>query len=213
MNNTKKMNLLVFAKAPIAGFAKTRLIPKLGAEGAANLAKQLLSYTLTNAITADIGTVTICATPSIDHPVWHSVDLPKPTCWANQGEGDLGARLARIAQEYIAKGEAVIFIGTDCPALDATTLRYAANSLSTLDAFIIPATDGGYTLLGLNKFHLSLFEDIEWSTSRVLTQTLSRIKQLGWSFHIDAPLHDIDEPEDLQWLPSHWTTIENTFEI
>jgi uncharacterized protein len=210
MNSPKKMNVLVFAKAPIAGFAKTRLIPKLGAEGAANLAKQLLSYTLNNAITADIGAVTVCATPDADHPAWHSLNLPKAACWANQGEGDLGARLARIAQEYIAKDEAVIFIGTDCPALDATTLRHAANALAKLDAFIIPATDGGYTLLGLTKFHVSIFDNIQWSTSSVCSETLLRIKQLSWNFELGTPLHDIDEPEDLQWLPSHLINIFET---
>jgi uncharacterized protein len=209
-HTAKKINVLIFAKAPIAGFAKTRLIPELGAEGAASLAKRLLCYTLDNAITADIGTVTLCATPDIDHPVWQTLNLPKAVCWANQGEGDLGARLARIAQEYIAKGEAVIFIGTDCPTLDANKLRNAANSLSRLDAFIIPATDGGYTLLGLTKFHPSLFENISWSTSSVLTQTLSRIQQLQWTYEIDTPLHDIDEPEDLQWLPSQLTTLFDT---
>jgi uncharacterized protein len=207
-SNPRKINILVFAKAPVPGFAKTRLIPELGPQGAAELANKLLSHTLKNAVAADIGRVTLCATPNASDAAWLNLSAPKSIHWVNQGDGDLGKRLARVAQEYLVKGEAVILIGTDCPEITADKLRYAVTSLATQDAFIIPATDGGYTLLGLNKFDASLFSDIHWSTDSVFAETIQRIKKLQWSFEVDLPLHDIDEPEDLQWIPSHWALSE-----
>ncbi|EWS63201.1 transferase 1, rSAM/selenodomain-associated [Hydrogenophaga sp. T4] len=74
----------------------------------------------------------------------------------------------------------------------------------TSDAVMIPATDGGYVLLGLRRFDVSLFLDIAWSTEHVAAATRDRLSALGWSLNEKAPLHDIDEPYDLRWLPTDW---------
>ncbi|MCY1551679.1 transferase 1, rSAM/selenodomain-associated [compost metagenome] len=67
----------------------------------------------------------------------------------------------------------------------------------------MPAFDGGYVLLGLNRFDASLFAGIAWSTATVAQETRRRVEQLGWSLQTLPTLHDIDEPADLRWLPAH----------
>jgi glycosyltransferase A (GT-A) superfamily protein (DUF2064 family) len=122
--------------------------------------------------------------------------------------------MARAAQRVTDAGESVLIIGTDCPALDAAHLRRAATSLQAFDATLVPTADGGYVLLGLNRFHASLFEGIEWSTDTVGQETRRRLEQLGWKTQSQPMLRDIDEPADLRWLPEQWRAPvhEPTFE-
>lgn len=200
----KPVRIIIFAKAPLPGFAKTRLIPALGAQGAADLAKRMLAHTLREALAAKIGTVEICVTPAVVDQAWRSFYIPDAVQWSDQGEGDLGARLARASRRIIEMGESVLLIGTDCPQLDAAHLRRAASSLLHNDATLFPTVDGGFALLGLNRFHPFLFKDIEWSTDAVAFGTLCRLGQLGWTVRSNPMLHDIDEPADLKWLPSEW---------
>lgn len=195
---------IIFAKAPRPGFAKTRLIPALGAEGAARLARRMLEYTLANATAAALGPVELCLTPTPEAPEWRSIGILPGVEVSAQGEGDLGARLARAAQRSIATGAAVLLIGTDCPELTPTCLRAAAEALRRVGAVIHPTVDGGYALLGLTRTVPSLFSDIAWSTDTVTAVTLARLNQLGWPVYVAAQLHDIDEPGDLNRLPAAW---------
>lgn len=192
--------IIVFAKAPQPGFAKTRLIPALGAEGAAKLAQQMLSNTLFNALAADIGTVELCSTPKIDDIAWQGIRLPVGIKITDQGEGDLGARLARASERAIENTGSVLLIGTDCVEMSATLLREAAQSLHKHDAVIYCTTDGGYALLGLKRYSAVLFSDMPWSTDAVASTTIARIGQLGWSLHVGQFLHDVDTPQDLKYL-------------
>lgn len=200
----KPVHTVVFAKAPQPGLAKTRLIPALGPQGAATLARRMLAHTLQHAVAAGTGPVELCVTPDASDPLWPPLAVPAAVRWSNQGDGDLGQRMARAAQRVLDGGAAVLLIGTDCPDLDAITLRQAAAALQQADSCLLPTFDGGYALLGLNRFHHSLFEGIDWSTSRVAAQTLTRLQQLGWRVERQAMLHDIDEASDLQWLPTAW---------
>jgi hypothetical protein len=190
------IRILIFAKAPVAGKVKTRLIPALGAEGAAALAAEMLHRTAGEAAAAALGPVELCADPEPGHPDWHGQITPGLDLSA-QGDGDLGQRMARAAQRAIHDGEHVILVGTDCPDLDRVRLAEAAAALEHHDAIIHPARDGGYVLLGLRRFDPSLFEGIAWSTSAVAAATIARIEALGWSLHVGATLHDMDEPADL----------------
>lgn len=199
----KPVRIVVFAKAPQAGKAKTRLIPALGAQGAAHLAQRMLTRTLRQALAADIGTVELCAEPKVGSEAWRGVTLPPEIMTSEQVTGDLGARLAAATAHAAAQGEAVLLIGTDCPELDAPKLRAAARSLATQDAVLYPTADGGYALLGLNRFHASLFRDVPWSTGAVARLTLERLQALAWSVHIAPALHDVDEPEDLIYWNDH----------
>lgn len=197
----KPVRIVVFAKAPLAGFAKTRLIPALGQQGAADLAQRLLEHTLHKALTSRVGSVELCVTPSATNPIWQNMHLPDAIHLTNQGDGDLGERMARAADRVIAAGEAVLLMGTDCPQLDVARLQEAAKALQYSEATLVPAFDGGYVLLGLTRFDSSVFAGIAWSTESVLNETLNRLKQLDWRVTTLPALHDIDEPTDLKWLP------------
>ncbi len=200
----KKIRLIIFAKAPITGFAKTRLIPALGERGAAQLAQKLLLRMLSHGETAVIGVVELCVTPELSHPLWKTLPISSTVELTEQGSGDLGMRLARASERAIDRGESVLLVGTDCPQLTPDILQFSAESLSSHDAVIIPASDGGYTLLGFNKYSALLFENILWSTDSVFSETRQRFEQLQWRVKIMAHLNDIDEPKDLQWLPDDW---------
>ena len=196
--------IIVFAKAPLAGFAKTRLIPLLGPAGAAKLARQMLYQTLISAVEAAIGSVELCVTPDIASPAWLGVNITQGVEISAQGDGDLGARLARAAQRALERDESVLLIGTDCIEMSAPLLREAADALKRKDAVIYPAADGGYALLGLARFHPSLFRDIAWSTDSVAFETVGRIRQSSLSLEMGSLLHDVDEPDDLTRVPVNW---------
>ena len=196
--------IIIFAKAPLPGFAKTRLIPVLGPAGAAKLARRMLHRTLDSAMAAAIGPVELCVTPEIVSTAWLGVDIAQEIEISAQGGGDLGARLARATQRALEYDEAVLLIGTDCVEMSAQLLREAAVALKHKDAVIYPAADGGYALLGLTEFHPSLFDNIAWSTDSVAAETIGRIGQLGWSLEVGALLHDVDEPDDLKRVPVNW---------
>lgn len=197
------VRIVIFAKLPKAGFAKTRLIPALGADGAARLAARMLRHTVAEALAAGVGPVEICVTPAPDEPAWRAIHLPAGLIWSSQGGGDLGERLSRCARRVLADGP-VLLIGTDCPQLDASRLRQAANALTQAGAVMTPATDGGYVLLGISRFHEALFDGIAWSTASVAVETRSRFRVLDWTLRELPACHDIDEPGDLLRLPDGW---------
>lgn len=196
--------IIIFAKVPLPGFVKTRLIPALGAQGAADLALRMLDSTLMAACDADIGTVELCVSPAIEDSCWHDISLPSRVLTSSQGVGDLGQKLARAAQRALQNNEALLLIGTDCVEMSPALLQAAATCLADHDALIHPTTDGGYAVLGLRQYDPSLFSDIPWSSNSVASQTIQRIQHLGWHLFCGATLHDIDVPADLAHLPPHW---------
>ena len=196
----KPVRIVVFAKAPVPGRVKTRLIPVLGAAGAARLAARMLDLALGHAVVAAVGQVELCMDPAPDSAAWVGISLPAGIEASYQDEGDLGERMARAAHRSIENGEAVLLIGTDCPDLTAERLRAAAARLANHDAVLHRAEDGGYPLLGLRAFHASLFEDMPWGTAKVADLTLARLMALGWRVWLGDTLRDIDEPADLAGL-------------
>ena len=197
------VRIIVFAKAPVPGRVKTRLIPVLGEAGAAQLARRMLDRTLEQALSADTGPVELCASPAMTAPDWAGYAPPAGVATSDQGEGDLGARLARAARRHLENGERVLLIGTDCPGLTAQRLRESAAALDDHEAALYPALDGGYPLLGLKAFHPSLFTDMPWSTAAVADLTRARMAALGWRAWVGESLADIDEPGDLVHLPEY----------
>ncbi len=193
------VRIVIFAKAPVPGAAKTRLIPALGELGAARLAAAMLAKTAAEAVAADLGEPELCVVPPPGSAEWAPF-RPPGVRMTDQGSGDLGERLARAAQRVLAAGERPMLIGSDCPALDAGRLRAAAHQLGTHDVIIHPADDGGYVLLGLTRFDSSLFSGIAWSTAGVASDTIARVRALGWSLHIGETLRDVDDPEDVEFI-------------
>jgi len=194
--------LVVFAKAPQAGFAKTRLIPALGAEGAAALARQMLSHTLEQALAAGAQAVELCMSPAPSDPAWKSVALPDAVERSYQGEGDLGARMGRAMERALAQQQGpVLLMGTDCPALSAAHIAEAGRQLEQHDAVLVPVTDGGYVLIGLKAPCPEVFTGMVWSTQGVAAETLRRLAALGLRVWLGPTLHDMDEAADLVHLP------------
>ncbi len=207
-------HIVIFAKAPQPGHVKTRLIPALGAEGAAALARRLLSHTLHHALEANLGDVELCMSPAPADPAWHGVVIPSVVLQTRQASGDLGERMAgavkRITQHAASTARSsrpVLLVGTDCPALTAPLLKMAAQQLEQHDAVLLPAHDGGYVLLGLKSPCPGLFEHMAWSTSVVALETLRRLTALNMRVWQGPTLHDIDEPDDLQHLSGSVTEL------
>lgn len=201
LGDPRMLQLILFAKAPLPGFSKTRLIPALGAVGAARLAARLLEHAVAEAFAAAVGPVELCVTPGPKHPVWQAYFARGwGVHWTDQGRGDLGERLARAAWRRVGSGRSVLLAGTDCPQLSADRIREAASFLERSDAVMVPATDGGYVLLGLRRFSPRVFEEVPWSTDRVAAETRARFQELGWSLVELEPLADVDGPEDLRNL-------------
>lgn len=197
-------SIIVMAKAPLPGYAKTRLIPALGADGAAALATRLLDATLAQASSAGAARVNLCCAPDTDHPAFARHAGASGVSLSVQGEGDLGARMARAFERQLALRQPALMIGTDAPALDAALLRQAAQALQQADAVFVPALDGGYALIGLHRAAASLFDDMAWSTASVMAHTRERLKAAGLR-HVElAAVADIDEPADLVHLPPGW---------
>lgn len=211
MNGLHDTSLIVFAKAPVAGQAKTRLIPALGAEGAAALAARLLQHALAQGAAAGFGALELCATPDARHPALVAAAQAHGASLGVQGDGDLGARMRRALSRRLATHARVLLIGTDAPALDTAVLQAAAAALATHDAVFVPALDGGYALVGLarplqrpHEAPARLFDGIAWSTAAVMATTRARAAELGLRTALLAPLADIDEPADLAHLPAGW---------
>ena len=145
----------VLAKAPIPGFAKTRLIPVLGARGAAMLQGRLVERAVETACAAAVGPVSLWTAPDETHPAFQSISARLAIALARQAEGDLGARMLAAITRANAS---VLVIGSDCPALTPDHLRTAAEILrNRADVVVIPAEDGGYALIGMRTPEPALF--------------------------------------------------------
>ena len=189
--------IIVFAKAPRAGEVKTRLIPALGAEGAAALHGQLLHRTLVTATNAGLGPVELHCAPDANDAFLRDYGLRFGIALAPQVGRDLGARMCHAFEDGLARHARIIIIGTDCAVLTAQHLREAQAALAAgSDAVLIPAEDGGYALIGLTQCDIRLFDNIVWGSDSVLNSTRERLKALGWHWRELETLWDIDRPED-----------------
>ena len=188
--------LAILAKAPVPGLAKTRLIPSLGATGAARLAGKLLARTLAAAERSGLA-MTLFTEPEPAAAQWQKLGLPGVFSCYPQAPGDLGARMAAAVEQLLATSDGVLLSGTDCVEVSPELFGEAADALAQHDAVLYPAADGGYALLGLRAPCPGVFEAMPWSTEQVGALTLARLKAQGWSVFVGRTLHDVDEPADL----------------
>jgi rSAM/selenodomain-associated transferase 1 len=184
------MRVALFTRWPEPGKAKTRLIPALGAEGAADLHRRLTERTVATVRAA--GLRCEIRSTGADPAMFHDW-LGRDVSVIDQGEGDLGERLARAAADL-----PVLLLGADIPGLEAYHLHAAVAALATAPAVIGPAEDGGYWLLGLAVPAPQVFADIRWGTETVFADTIARLCPPPI---ILACLADLDRPEDLARWP------------
>lgn len=192
------VSVAIMAKAPIAGLAKTRLIPALGAAGAARLQRRLTLQVLRTAQQANLGPVTLFCAPDTNHRFFHALHTRSGVQCTAQHTGDLGQRMHAAV---LAAAGPVLVVGTDCPALTAADLQAAAQHLRDgHDAVVQPAEDGGYVLIGLRAPCWPVFDGVAWSTDQVMPHTRARLAAQG-SRWCEAPtLWDVDVPADLPRL-------------
>ena len=188
--------IAILSRAPLPGQTKTRLIPALGAQGAADLHLRFLLCTVQTAFAAQLGSVNLWCTPDSSHPAFTACQQLGPLKLHTQSSGDLGARMLAT----LAANTPTLIIGTDCPALTPEHLQQAASVLSGSDAVLIPAEDGGYVLIGLRQPEPAVFANINWGTAQVLASTRQRLRDLGYSWRELPGLWDVDEPVDLARL-------------
>jgi uncharacterized protein len=190
----------VFAKAPVAGAVKTRLIPVLGAEKAARLHAVLVRRALGVAERSALGAVELWCAPDVHHPFFASCAQEFGVSLRLQQGGDLGERMQRAFDAAFASGHPLIVIGTDCPALAEGELLAAREALATHDAVIIPAEDGGYVLIGLSIADRGIFEGVDWGTDAVMAQTRGKMAAAGIDLVELATSRDVDRPADYERL-------------
>jgi rSAM/selenodomain-associated transferase 1 len=188
--------IAVFARAPVPGEAKTRLIPLLGAEGAAQLHAQLVRHAARTAIAADLGPVELWCAPDCDHPFFMQCAEELGVTLRTQRGADLGRRMACAFAAALCENAPLVVIGSDCPALTPEHLREAADALRTHEAVVAPAEDGGYVLVGLSAADPGLFENVAWGSASVMSETRARLTRAGTRWKELETLWDMDRPED-----------------
>jgi len=206
----KPVRIIIMAKEPRPGHAKTRLIPALGEYAAAALADRLFKHALQHALAAKLGPVELHITPDPNARYWQDLPGIEQCELYSQVAGDLGSRMAAAVRSSLDQDAAVLIIGTDCPDLTAGKLRAMAQSLQTHDSCLCPVNDGGYALIGLQRFSNSLFTNIPWSTGQVAPITRDKIKALGWTCHESEYLNDVDEQTDLPQLEKNHPELFST---
>jgi len=188
----------VYAKRPLAHYAKTRLGAVIGAEQAAGVYARLLYTYLLDLLHADLSDVVIELSVASSADVLFFADAFPELIVRPQVEGDLGARMAAsFAQAFAAGAEAVVLTGSDIPGLDSSLVGLAFEALTTSPAVIGPAEDGGYYMIGMRAPGASLFEGIEWSSERVLAQTEALARAQDLEFVYLPVRSDVDTAEDL----------------
>jgi rSAM/selenodomain-associated transferase 2/rSAM/selenodomain-associated transferase 1 len=196
--------LIIFTRYPEAGTTKTRMIPELGAEGAADLQRRMTEHIVARVdeligarkmpveIRFEGGSEELMA-------AW----LGNGFSYFPQGRGDIGLRMGRALEDAFEQGfETAVIIGSDIPDITADILQNAFEILNRVDLVLGPAGDGGYYLIGVRRqtfrhWNPELFNDISWGTQRVLPQTLTIAKKLGLNYSLLDMLNDVDRPEDL----------------
>ena len=196
----RHVQIAVLAKAPVPGFAKTRLIPALGAAGAARLQRYLTLRTVRTALAADLGPVSLWCAPDTQHRFFRALRVTTGIQCLAQPVGDLGLRMHAAFVKLCSAGP-VLLVGTDCPPMTPAHFRRAALTLHDgADAVFHPAEDGGYVLVGLRKPHESLFSAMAWSTDQVMADTRARARDLGICTRELETLWDVDVAADLTRL-------------
>ncbi len=192
--------IAIFARAPVAGQCKTRLIPLLGADGAAELHRRMIVRTVSSALAAGIGPVALWCTPGTAHPAFDALRRDHGIALHPQTGDGLGERMLAAFQAQPA-GRPLLLIGTDCPALTAAHLRACADALQAGDdAVFLPTEDGGYFLVGLRAPQPNLFTAMPWSTDQVMPTTRRRLQDAGLRWREPATLWDVDTPADVARL-------------
>jgi rSAM/selenodomain-associated transferase 1 len=192
--------LQIFAKAPVPGCVKTRLIPTIGAEAAAALYRDLLARTANVAARSGMAAIELWVDDPND-PYFRAMQRSRGWTLRSQSGPDLGTRMLRAFERALRVRQFAVLIGSDCPSLEPRHIDRARRALCAgIDAVLAPAQDGGYVLLGLRRVRRELFEALPWGRWDVVSLTRARFAALRLRWVELEPLWDVDRPGDLKRL-------------
>ena len=186
--------LIIFYRNPQLGKVKTRLAVDIGDADALGIYLILANHT--KSVTEPL---------DCDKIVFYSDHIDTEDNWANnifakaiQQGNDLGEKMKNAFTYGFASGySSICIIGTDCFELSGEVISEAFGKLSSHDAVIGPAKDGGYYLLGMNKIYEDLFQNKKWSSDSVAKETIKDFKWLNLKYHVLPELRDVDTKEDI----------------
>lgn len=193
-----KKGLIIFVRHPELGKVKTRLAATIGNEATLTIYKKLLQHTFDISNAADCDKHVFYSTTVVENDLWNGDRFFKDL----QENSDLGSRMKAAFRKLFQKGyKRVCIIGSDCYELSANIIEDAFQRLDENDLVIGPAKDGGYYLLAMKEDVKNVFQNIEWSTEKVLKQTIEVAQQKGYSYSLLPELSDVDIIED---VPQPW---------
>jgi rSAM/selenodomain-associated transferase 1 len=197
----KKKAIILFVRHPEKGRVKTRLARDIGDERALEIYKRLLGHTQAITQELDCDRFVFYADAIVANDIWEGNDYRKRV----QAGDTLGERMKNAFAEVFDSGyQKVVIIGSDCPQLSSAIISDAFKTLDTTDVVIGPATDGGYYLLALKYMITAVFENKQWSTDTVLTDTVADLEKLAVTYSLAPVLRDIDTGDDLVQLGYSW---------
>ena len=195
--------ILCFCKHPVAGLVKSRLAKDIGVEPATEVYKILLDEMI-NRISCLEPKVFLYCYPDTTHPILKRYETKFNFALEKQNGEDLGLKMHNAMKKHLTPNTNVVLIGTDCLEIDANYIYQAFEYLNSgSDVVLGPAEDGGYALIGANKIDSSIFENIEWSTDQVLSQTKEKIKELDWKYRLLNKVRDLDNLDDYKYFSTH----------
>lgn len=186
----------IFARPPVPGRVKTRLMAEIGARRATEIYRYCLNYTLN-----------MVRSSGLTAEVWLSEPGPENCygdlqCRIQQGE-DLGERMFYALRDAHARnpGEAVLLIGSDCLDFRVQHFEQALASLVDHDLAFLPSVDGGFAMIGCRRISRSIFQNVPWSSDRVMQQILENAADNCFSVDLLEPVRDIDRLDDVRFYP------------
>ncbi len=191
--------LIIFAKKPVPGEVKTRLLPEYSSEQAAEIASFLIRATVELAASAWPGRISLYAWPDFNHPLFHDLERDFHVTLATQAQGDLGAKMLSALRAGIGRAGSAAIFGCDVPHGGWEIIDQANDWLARGRNVLGPTEDGGYYFIGLQEARSELFDEMPWGSNRVLEITLARAEKLDMEFDLLKTLRDIDTAHDL-WL-------------
>lgn len=206
--------IIIFAREPIQGQVKTRLIPSLGKKNATELYQRLLSHAISlhtkenftdplGAVARRLAPVELCITP--ESTVDYFLSMPQSEYFelSFQQGNDLGNRMYNVLNSALENYSKAILVGTDCPFLTTDEVCQAIQSLDSSDMVFSPAQDGGYVLVGAKRLLNGAFDNITWGSEHVMSQTREQLNRLGIQWYELPKQVDIDDESDLRYIAQH----------
>lgn len=202
-NSVQDVLLIQFAREPLPGKVKTRMLPQLSPEQACELHRELVYWTAQVLTSAQLGPVELAVAGSVESPLFRQCENLGVQAVRRQSGQDLGERMFNALDDALQRYARVVLVGSDCPQIDRAYLKSAIEALERCDVVLGPAEDGGYVLIGVSQLDRRWFQAVDWGSATVYADTLARFELTGANWQPLEELQDIDRPEDLPL----WRTI------